>query len=325
MKNIKIKILFILLCIFQFMTVLFNNQLCLAGFSKEKIAVLDFEFHGEQQLRGVTGAIVAEAFTTALVKDGRFEVVERALLVKIIEEQKLGQTGLIDTNSTVELGKILGVNIIISGSIMHNEKRIDLYARAINVKSASIIAAENVSSNTGEALQETVNDTATKIVRNFPLEGYIIKRNGKNVSIDIGSGAGLQPGVEFFVYQEGETLKHPKTGEVLEVEKIKTGRIRVIELQTRTASAEIIEEIGDQVVSYGQLVQSIPTLEKQKAFIEKKAVTSTTEVNKNSGSNKSEKSGEKKSGITRKEAKESLNDKSAKQATSKINILLEMH
>ncbi len=307
------------------MTVIFNNNVCFAGLAKEKIAVLDFEFHGEQQLRGVTGAIVAEAFTTALVKDGRFEVVERALLVKIIEEQKLGQTGLIDTNTTVELGKILGVNIIISGRIMQNEKRIDLYVRAINVKNASIIAAETISSNAEDSIQETVNVTTATIVRKFPLEGYIIKRNGKNVNIDIGSGAGLQPGVEFFVFQEGETLKHPKTGEVLEVEKIKTGRIRIIELQTRTASAEIIEEFAGQSINYGQLVQSIASLEKQRTSIERKAVTPTTDVNKLPGSNKSEKSGEKNSGITKKETKEPLNDKGVKQATSKINILLEMH
>lgn len=318
MKNIELKIILMLFGIFHMVSSSY------AGIAKEKIAVLDFELHGEQQLNGITGAIVAEAFTTALVKDGRFEVVERALLVKIIEEQKLGQTGLIDTDSTVELGKILGVNIIISGSIMHNEKRTDLYARAINVTNASIIAAENFSSNKADSLQESVDNITAKIVKKFPLEGYIIKRNGRSVSIDIGNAAGLQSGIEFLVYQEGEILKHPKTGEVLEVEKIKTGRIRVTEIQTKTASADIIEETDDQAVKYGQLVQSVANIEKQKATHEKKAVTPMIEDNKRSEMSKLEKSSERKSGITKKETKESLNDKSAKQASSKINILLEM-
>jgi curli biogenesis system outer membrane secretion channel CsgG len=54
---------------------------------KTKIAVLDFELCGDKFSTDGLGSMVAEWFVTALVKDGRFEVIERAMLQKIITEQ----------------------------------------------------------------------------------------------------------------------------------------------------------------------------------------------------------------------------------------------
>ena len=54
-----------------------------AEFTKTKIAVLDFQMQGEEQENQDMGSIVAEWFITAMVKEGRFDVIERRLLQKI--------------------------------------------------------------------------------------------------------------------------------------------------------------------------------------------------------------------------------------------------
>ena len=237
------------------LALLLHND-AVASFKKTKIAVLDFEQRGESGKNKDMGGIVAEWFTTAMVKDGRFEVVERALLKKIIEEQKLGMSGLIDQNSTAQLGKILGVKTIISGSVMLLQDHVEVNARIINVNTGSIVAAENLRSESSGNLKEAIERLTAKIVKNFPLTGYIVKKRDDTVLIDLGTSSGLQPGMEFIVFKEGEAIKHPKTGEVLDVEQIRTGRIKIVDIALNTATGEIIEQEPKQEIRYGQLVQS---------------------------------------------------------------------
>lgn len=232
-----------------------------ADFKKTKIAVLDFEQRGDAFKTQDMGGIVAEWFTTAMVKDGRFQVVERALLKKIVQEQKLGMSGLIDQDSTAQLGKILGVKTIISGSVLLFQDHVEVNARIINVNTGSIVAAENLSSPNPDNLREAIEALTAKIVKNFPLTGYIVKKRDSSVVVDLGASAGLQPGMEFIVFKEGEAIKHPKTGEVLEIEQIRTGKIKIAEIGINTATADILEVEPKQDIRYGQLVQSIRKLE----------------------------------------------------------------
>lgn len=244
---------------FLFLLLVFSAGIasqCFAEFKKTKIAVLDFELRGDKFETLDMGGIVAEWFTTTLVQDGRFDVVERALLKKIINEQKLGMTGLIDENSSVQIGKILGVKTIITGSVLQIGKIIDVNARIINVKTGSIVAAENIRSTSTENLRALIDQLTSKIMKNFPLTGYIVKITNDNVLIDLGSSSGLYPGMKFIVFKEGELIKHPKTGEVLEVEQIRTGLIQIDEVRANVASARILKENPGHVIEYGQLVQS---------------------------------------------------------------------
>ncbi|BCL62454.1 hypothetical protein DGMP_31470 [Desulfomarina profundi] len=227
-----------------------------ADFQKTKIAVLDFVLHGDKLNTQGMGAIISEWFITSIVKSGRFDVVERAMLQKIISEQKLATTGLIDENSASELGKILGVKVIITGSVLKLKNSIEINSRVISVESGSIIAAENIRGSTSDDLQSLVELLTKRIIRNFPLTGYIVKRDGKSVIIDLGLTAGLDYGTEFIVFKEGEVIKHPKTGEVLDVEQIHTGKIRITKVRRNVAEGLILQEnkIG---IAYGQMVQSI--------------------------------------------------------------------
>jgi len=250
----RYSILFYLIIIF--LIVLFDTR-CFAEFQKTKIAVLDFELKGDTFKTKDMGGIVAEWFITALVQDGRFQVVERALLKKIVDEQKLGMTGLIDESSSAHLGKILGVKTIISGSVLQLQDAIEVNARIINVSTGSIVAAENLRSKTSGNLKELIEQLTLKIVKNFPLTGYVVKKRNNTVLIDLGTTSSLHIGMEFIVFKEGAVIKHPKTGEVLEVEQIRTGRIKLTEISTNTATAEILQEEPKQEIRYGQLVQSI--------------------------------------------------------------------
>ncbi len=228
-----------------------------ADFRKTKIAVLDFQLQGEGFETKDMGVIVAEWFITALVKAGRFEVIERGLLKKLLDEQKLSMSGIVDASTATQIGKFLGVKTIISGSVMKLQNVIEINARIIDVETASIIAAENVKSSTAVRLQDLVVQMSEKIIKNFPLEGYIVNRTSSRVTIDLGRMAGVKDDMEFSVYKEGKVIKHPKTGAVIDVQRIETGKIKIISIRDKVAEAEILKEESPGSISYGQLVSSI--------------------------------------------------------------------
>lgn len=228
-----------------------------ADFKKTKVAVLDFELQGGGFETADMGQIVSEWLITALVKEGRFDVVERRLLKKLMEEQKLVMTGIVDASSATELGKLLGVKAIISGSVMRVQNIIEVNARIIDVESGSIAAAESVRSTTAIQLEDLIGQMAEKIIKDFPLEGYVVHRDKNTILIDLGKHAGVKRGMRFIVFKEGSVIKHPKTGEVLDVEKIQTGMAEVKKVNEKTAKAEILEEKAAGTIEYGDMVKNV--------------------------------------------------------------------
>jgi TolB-like protein len=246
-----------------------------ADFKKNKIAVLDFQMQGKDYQGTDMGSIVAEWLITALVKEGRFDVVERRLLKKVLSEHQLAMSGVVDDQSISELGKILGVKIIISGAVLHFQNIIEANARIIDVSNGSIIAAESVKSASAEGLESLVVQMAQKIIKDFPLEGYIVRRKDDKVSIDLGKQAGVKVGMQFITYKEGNIIKHPKTGEVLDVEILETGKLTITRVRKNIANADITEEKDPGSIVYGQMVKSIS---KSVAPIGKYATPMTTGV-----------------------------------------------
>jgi len=236
---------------------IFTASIAAADFKKNKIAVLDFQMQGKQYQENDMGAIVAEWLITALVKEGRFDVVERRLLQKILAEHQLAMSGVVDDKSISELGQILGVKIIISGAVLHFHNIIEANARIIDVSNGSIIAAESVKSTSAAGLEDLVIQMAKKIIKDFPLEGYIVMRNGNKVSIDLGKRAGVKVGMQFMVYKEGNVIKHPKTGEVLDIETIDTGKVKITRVRENIANADITRENNPGAIVYGQMVKSV--------------------------------------------------------------------
>lgn len=92
--------------------------------AKKRIAVLDFEYATVQEnawsifgTRQDVGKGVADMLVDRLVSDGRYSVIERKAIAKVMAEQNLSNSDRVDPNSAAKLGKILGVDAIVVGSI----------------------------------------------------------------------------------------------------------------------------------------------------------------------------------------------------------------
>jgi curli biogenesis system outer membrane secretion channel CsgG len=83
---------------------------------KRRIAIADFENKTKYGARRL-GTSASDILLTELAKSGKFILVEREQMNKILEEHKLAMSGVVDSASAVEAGKLLGVNALVTGSI----------------------------------------------------------------------------------------------------------------------------------------------------------------------------------------------------------------
>jgi curli biogenesis system outer membrane secretion channel CsgG len=85
---------------------------------KPRIAVLEFKNKADNQWWYHGGATAAQdVFVTELVKSGKFRVVEREQLEALMQEKNLSLSGDVDPKTAVRMGKLLGVNYILTGAV----------------------------------------------------------------------------------------------------------------------------------------------------------------------------------------------------------------
>jgi len=85
---------------------------------KVRIAVMDFQNNSDWYWWGDNlGRAAADELVTQLVKTGKFSVIERDKLQAVLDEQALGSSGAVQPSTAAKIGKILGVQLILTGSI----------------------------------------------------------------------------------------------------------------------------------------------------------------------------------------------------------------
>jgi len=86
--------------------------------TKPRIAVIEFKSKADNQWWYHNGAsAMQDVFVTELVKSGKFRVMEREQLAALMEEKNLALSGDVDPSSAVKIGKLLGVNYLLTGSV----------------------------------------------------------------------------------------------------------------------------------------------------------------------------------------------------------------
>ncbi len=91
---------------------------------RPRLAILDFDYATVQSwssaLFGTNvdiGKGITQMLVTDLVKDGTYSIIERAAMEKIMTEQNFSNSNRADPTSAAKIGKLLGVDAIVVGSI----------------------------------------------------------------------------------------------------------------------------------------------------------------------------------------------------------------
>lgn len=247
-----------------------------AEITDKKVCVMDFK--NLSQYNGL-GLQAADAITSDLKKINTFQVIDRKHLKEVLQEQAFMSSGIVETNKAVEIGKILGVNYIVTGTVDGNitkkpghyvEKKngesywvddrysssVSLNLTMIDVQTGEIIVSSQTDGSDSELI-EALSGAVYDAVRNFysaiPLQGYVIKVEGDHYYIDLGRNKNITLKDRFNVIQEGEAIIHPKTGKKIQSKK-NIATIEVVDVFDDMAIAVKTDRNKNGIISTGDSV-----------------------------------------------------------------------
>ena len=219
------------------------------------VAVFPFETRG-----GNTdlGGKMLDNLITQLVALHQFKVIERSEVEKVLKEQALGMSGVVDVASATKVGKVLGVDAVLIGSIIQDEKKVGVDVRLLNTETAEILTATDAYGKSGdpEELRKMATKVAVAIYNAMPLaQGTVIKvETSGSIMVDLGEDRGLKKGMKLVVFKEGEAIKHPVTGELLGRKATYLGELIMKDVQAMFGIGEVVGEnkgtieVGDKVI-----------------------------------------------------------------------------
>ena len=296
--------------------------------AKKRLAILDFEYQTVNSYvydmfgsdvdigRGITNLLVNE-----LVKNGTYRLIERQALDQILTEQNFQTSGRGDPSTAARLGKVLGVDAIVIGSITQfgrddknlqvgggarmgpvrlggigrqsSKATVVVDARIIDVQTAEILAVatgngessrggtslygagiggigaggsiDMSSSNfqntiIGEATRKAVEGLVAEVVQansrivavKVAVSGLVADVAGADVTLNIGTMAGVRAGESYDVVRPGREIKDPSTGRVIRRVTTPVGTIKITEAGDTWATGTLTggpAQVGDCVGS----------------------------------------------------------------------------
>ncbi len=127
-------------------------------------AVVEFQEKGNLGIKDA-GAIVAEWMSSSLLKTRVFDLYERVLLQKVLEEQELGLTGAFDDQTTAKIGKIFGVEAIVTGTVSKFGNTVSVVAKLIDTKTAKVMATADVKTTNVDAIPDAMDELAWELAK----------------------------------------------------------------------------------------------------------------------------------------------------------------
>lgn len=117
------------------------------------IAVVDFtDVRGNKT---ELGRFLAEELSVALLSTGKgFRMVDRAHLSRIMEESRLGESGVVDPATAKELGRVAGVDLLVTGTLTALGDSVRLTVKVLDTETANILAGERETLPDSPAIRE---------------------------------------------------------------------------------------------------------------------------------------------------------------------------
>lgn len=188
---------------------------------------------------------VLNAATTAFLESRHFHVIERTRMDSILEEHDFQEF----TGSAIqELARLVGLDYLALVSYTTSRVRqtdsFRITARVIEVTTGQIRATVDSGAtgfgllgalsipSAGERLMESVKEY-------FPIRGHVIKVEGREVVVDLGTANGLKEGDLLDVLQQGEDIVHPVYNTTVPGEERVVGTLKVTNLTPTTALCKL--------------------------------------------------------------------------------------
>lgn len=127
------------------------------------IAILPFNNNSPDKSLDSTGVTLADLISAQMAAKKGFKLVERQRIEEILSEMKLGMTGMIDQNTAIQVGKMLGANVMVFGSFSTLGKKVLLTIRLVKVETGEIVGGVTERSNDVSNIDLLAESAAKKL------------------------------------------------------------------------------------------------------------------------------------------------------------------
>lgn len=129
---------------------------------KMRIAIMDFNADGvpREEARRIT-----ELIRTEIINTGRFNVIERDQLDKILQEQGFQQTGCTDETCAVKIGRLVSANKMLVGTVMVVSGTTVINGRIVDVEKGVAEFGERQVARTSGEIYDSVTAFSQKLTR----------------------------------------------------------------------------------------------------------------------------------------------------------------
>ncbi len=112
------------------------------------VAIADFDEQDERSRQSDLGFAVSEIMTDRFAKSGKFVLVEKKQLEKVVRTLELGQTGLYNSDKVAALGWLVGARYLVVGSVSHLAGFYRVSARVVEVQTGAVLLSDSVEIDT---------------------------------------------------------------------------------------------------------------------------------------------------------------------------------
>lgn len=129
------------------------------SFSAEavRLGVLEFENVTKDTTFDWVSRGIQESLSSKLASLPNVVVIERGQINKLLQEQRLQASGFVDTETAVELGKIIGIKKAVTGSYQVSAAKILISARVVDVETAETSAGFEAQGNVDDIFNQYTN------------------------------------------------------------------------------------------------------------------------------------------------------------------------
>jgi tetratricopeptide (TPR) repeat protein len=204
------------------------------------VAVLPFAFKGGPS-DAYSGAF--EAMVDALVNQGRFKVVSRDQLERILRELKLSASGLVDPAAALKAGRLAAAEAVMVATVNESPRTAEIYAQLINTETSTVLASRDVfdPDKAPGSARAKMRELAARLKQEYPLVGgSVVTVSNQRVAVAMGSARRVRSDMKVIVYLEGDPLVDPQTKLVLDrnIEALGEGMLKDVRPQVSFAAVD---------------------------------------------------------------------------------------
>ena len=191
------------------------------------------------------GEVAYDDLLKYIKRTGRFRLVDRTQMEKVVRELKLSQAGLTNQAGAVKAGKMAAAEVVLLGYVHETPGSIEVYSRVVNVETGEILTEKDAYTRRQpislKKLMSLMRGLSIRLRNQFPMvEGQIATLRGTKVNASMKSRATLKPGTKLIIFRD-KPVVHPKTKMPLGNQTVPIGEARIAKATGGQAAAILID------------------------------------------------------------------------------------